>query len=120
MCLWTSPTYFLHVHYKVSRLVNHKICSQQLSIKLINKLKECCYFIDLLHGCHSQAIKIDPWQTNKQPHELSNRPIMCKFCNMCNLLNGLLAGYWCKPTPSRCAVIFHVFQYDIRMSIHRC
>jgi hypothetical protein len=32
------------------------MCSQQACSKLVNKLQQCCYFIKLLQGCHSQLV----------------------------------------------------------------
>ena len=42
-------------HVKISQLVN-TTCSQQACGKLANKLQQCCYFINLLQGCHSQLV----------------------------------------------------------------
>jgi hypothetical protein len=48
----------VYTHVKISQLVN-KMCSQQACSKLVNKLwqcSQCCYFIKLLQGCHSQLV----------------------------------------------------------------
>jgi hypothetical protein len=44
-------------HVKISQLVNN-MCSQQTCSKLVDKLEQwqCCYFIKLLQGCHSQLV----------------------------------------------------------------
>jgi hypothetical protein len=42
-------------HVKISQLVN-KMCSQQACSMLVNKSEQCCYFIKLLQGCHSQLV----------------------------------------------------------------
>ena len=53
-----TDTFFFtvnHTHINISQLVN-KMCSQQACSKLVNKLYQCCYFIKLVQGCHSQLV----------------------------------------------------------------
>jgi hypothetical protein len=52
-----SQFYLFSTKYKIThvKLVN-KMCSQQACSKLVNKLYQCCYFIKLPQGCHSQLV----------------------------------------------------------------
>jgi hypothetical protein len=61
------------------------MCSpQQACSKLVNKLKQCCYFIKLLQGCHAQLVD-----------KLVNCKTITSFGTTCNKtveLNNLVAS----------------------------
>ena len=58
--------------------------TKQACSKLVNKLEQCCYFIKLLQGCHSQLVdQIVEWQddvrtTCNKSVELNNLVTSCQ------------------------------------------
>ena len=66
------------------------MCSpQQACSKLVNKLKQCCYFIKLLQGCHAQLVD-----------KLVNCKTITSFGTTCNKtveLNNLVASGGARP-----------------------